>query len=282
MIVPSIQPQKPTLSGPKLREVFRLKLRYAVDMVGSINKACALIGVNRTQFNRYLNGQSMPRVELLYQFATALSLPIDWFFDPSQDFEAALSAHEYATQSGRSVAGHQFRVSEDMLPDGFYLLWKGTFDGTSEFEAMLGMVKVMNGVKSMKISKHRRMRLRGALSSFDRRDLFLDLLIERSTNGIYFSTGDGDQNHIYNFFVRLRAPFVGDRRAALYTGAGFSGSFGGVGRRSLVPVAMERIEPTRAATVAAARRVGGYKETDLPGHVREAFREIDVPEFTLN
>lgn len=56
---------------------------YSVDKYGSISKACKAIDINRQQFNRYLNGDTIPRKETLEKIATYLDVPVDVLFSAS-------------------------------------------------------------------------------------------------------------------------------------------------------------------------------------------------------
>jgi len=269
------------LAASQLREVFRLKLRFAVEKVGSIKAACALIGVNRTQFNRYLGGQSMPRPELLFQFCEKLSLPMEWFFDPSEDFATSLSEHQFGKEMSQMVQGHLFRVSEEMMPDGFYLLWKGMFEAPWPYECLLVQVCTVNGVKIMRLNLIRRLKAAGVLEKIERDRLHINMMVMRSVNGINLTSMEGKLNHVRSIFVRPSAPGLVGGSTVSFLGAGISGSFGGAVRSSLVPVMIEQVYPTTKEVLTAARSVRGYEESDLPPHIRAVLKAAEVPEFKL-
>lgn len=269
------------LHPSELREIFRKKLRFAVNMVGSVNKACALIGVNRTQFNRYLSGQSMPRPELLYKFCQQLSLPMEWFFDQSKDFAASLSEHELGGQLRQMVAGHKFRISEEMMPDGFYLLWKKMFDASWPYDAALCTVKTRNDVKTLKVNIFRRLKAFDEDNVYDRSVFNIEFALFRSANGIFLMSIEGEHNHVRTFFIRLRAPVLAGHSRLIFSGVGLNGAFGGLAKNSLVPVALERVPPTMPAVLAAGRTVSGYQPENVPRHIKAILDEADVPRFVL-
>ena len=65
---------------PSVRELcenFSSRLALAVKQVGSVNVISELVGVNQTQFSRYLSGKSMPRTEILYQLSMRLDVPME-------------------------------------------------------------------------------------------------------------------------------------------------------------------------------------------------------------
>ncbi|MFZ0097045.1 MAG: hypothetical protein WAK98_01060, partial [Gemmobacter sp.] len=53
--------QKPTMSPTEVRAVFGQNLRKLCDGGPPITVLCQQIGINRTQFNRYLSGEAFPR-----------------------------------------------------------------------------------------------------------------------------------------------------------------------------------------------------------------------------
>lgn len=276
-----IQPQG--LPPPELREIFRRKLRHAVTMIGSVKLACELIGVNRTQFNRYLSGQSMPRPELLYQFCQRLSLPMEWFFDPSEEYAEALSEHEFGTQMRQMVAGHRFRISHEMMPDGFYILWKGMFDAAWDYEAILCVLKTRNGVRTLKVSVLRRLKASDDIFDIDPADFNIELAVFRSSNGIFMMSMEGDHNHVRTFFIRLRAPTLARSTSIIFSGVGLSGAFGGLSKNSLVPVAIEKVPSDNTEDILnAARAVRGYSSDELPRHIRAILEDVNAPLFSLN
>ena len=61
----------------ELRENFSSRLALAVTQVGSVNAISELVGVNRTQFSRYLSGKSMPRPQIMYQLSMRLDVPME-------------------------------------------------------------------------------------------------------------------------------------------------------------------------------------------------------------
>ena len=56
---------KPTRSPAELRTVFGDNLRILSRDYPSISELTRRLGINRTQFNRYLSGESFPRPDVL-------------------------------------------------------------------------------------------------------------------------------------------------------------------------------------------------------------------------
>lgn len=104
----------------ELRSMFGANLRRLADRYPSVSQMCRQLGINRTQFNRYLLGESFPRPDVLDRMcrffdvdARILLMPLDTF--PSQAPDAAppdgLTQFLTPWLKGAPTA---------MLPDGFY------------------------------------------------------------------------------------------------------------------------------------------------------------------
>jgi transcriptional regulator with XRE-family HTH domain len=138
-----------------LRENFSSRLALAVTPVGSVNAISELVGVNRTQFSRYLSGKSMPRPEILYHLSMRLDVPMEWFFTPITETISKTSVLKFGTSMGELVRGRNFEMSDDVLPDGFYLLWKGMFSQKHMAEAFICRVTKASGIKQIKMCVRR-------------------------------------------------------------------------------------------------------------------------------
>ncbi|KIC09341.1 DNA-binding protein [Leisingera sp. ANG-M1] len=84
---------------------FSENLRSLCAEHGSIAQICREIGINRQQFNRYLNGSSMPAAHNLRRIARYFAIPESQLFTENTDFETKLSDAAGAVQHG---AGEKF------------------------------------------------------------------------------------------------------------------------------------------------------------------------------
>lgn len=71
-----------------MTENFSRNLRSLCADFGSITQICRDIGINRQQFNRYLNGTSMPSAHNLRRIARHFDLNEEVLFKARQEFEA--------------------------------------------------------------------------------------------------------------------------------------------------------------------------------------------------
>jgi len=105
-----------------MQDDFARNLRRLCADTGSIAQVCRGIGINRQQFNRYLNGHGLPSAHNLRRIARFFGLEEEQLFAPHQDFRQAQSALVKgaalpAQQFGAQFAG-QARQMRRFL--GFY------------------------------------------------------------------------------------------------------------------------------------------------------------------
>ncbi|RKT34041.1 Xre family transcriptional regulator [Roseovarius halotolerans] len=138
-----ISPSKPTCPEPdpsELRAVFGQNLRHLSKEHSSIASLCRKLGINRTQFNRYLTGESFPRPDVLHKIcrffgvdARILLEPVATIKNPN---ESLLDHPQIRAFFGRQPA----EVPESLFPSGFYRFIRGSF--YSEDHYVVGLVHV--------------------------------------------------------------------------------------------------------------------------------------------
>lgn len=132
------QPVPPTPS--ELRQVFGANLRKLSKQHSSISALCRELEINRTQFNRYLSGESFPRPDILHKIATFFGKDARILLEPVDEIE----------NSTRDLMHHPFlkdffgeritQVTEEMFPSGFYRFSRPSFVEPNKY--ILGLVRV--------------------------------------------------------------------------------------------------------------------------------------------
>lgn len=126
-------------SPAELRSMFGANLRQLARQQPSISELSRRLGINRTQFNRYLSGESFPRPDVLDRICR--------FFD----VDARILLHPVETLNTRSdiLTGDYLRdfvgagvadIPEDIFPSGFYRFSRQSFVSDSKF--VIGLVFV--------------------------------------------------------------------------------------------------------------------------------------------
>lgn len=126
-------------SPSELRSMFGANLRILAKPYPSISELSRQLGINRTQFNRYLSGESFPRPDVLARICAFFSVdarvllePVD-NIGPGNDPMTGPFLRDYVGQG----VGH---VSESTFPSGFYRFSRRSFLSSDQFVS--GLVRV--------------------------------------------------------------------------------------------------------------------------------------------
>ncbi len=134
------QRPQPRLTPSQLRDMFGANLRVLCKRQPSVSAVCRELGINRTQFNRYLSGESFPRPDVLYRICTYFEVDARILLEPLEDVDRTgddiLSHPEIRT----FLSGATALVSEDLLPSGFYRFSRRSFTQQDKF--IVGLVLV--------------------------------------------------------------------------------------------------------------------------------------------
>lgn len=124
----------------QLRNMFGANLRLLAQEHSSISALARDLGINRTQFNRYLSGESFPRPDVLSRICV--------FFDV--DARVLLEPVDQISNDQTGLAGNFLRnflgpaatdVPEQDFPSGFYQFSRRSFVRDGEFVRGLAFVK---------------------------------------------------------------------------------------------------------------------------------------------
>jgi transcriptional regulator with XRE-family HTH domain len=106
------------------RSNFRSNLKLACSTQKSVSDLCRAIGVNRQQFNRYLNAGSLPSAHNLTRIATAFGLDPDDFDLPASAFRSKLGERRLpATREGPLADAFPGDLNALAGYLGFYQTW---------------------------------------------------------------------------------------------------------------------------------------------------------------
>lgn len=131
-------------SPAELRSMFGANLRRLAEDHKSISALARDLRINRTQFNRYLSGESFPRPDVLARICD--------FFEV--DARVLLEPVEQITKSGGVVFTDYVsgflgdtvqNVPEDDFPSGFYRFSRRSFVKDDDFVSGLVFAKRVNG-----------------------------------------------------------------------------------------------------------------------------------------
>lgn len=129
-------PQDPPPDSPdpaELRAIFGENLRMLSADHPSVAGLCRELGINRTQFNRYLGGESFPRPDVLHRICVFFGVDARILLERAD----TLGSGSFDLLGHPAIAGffgaEPVRVPQEMFPDGFYRFVRRSFISEDEF-----------------------------------------------------------------------------------------------------------------------------------------------------
>lgn len=126
-------------SPPELRDMFGSNLRLLSRRYPSISELSRQLGINRTQFNRYLSGESFPRPDVLDKICRFFGVDARILLEPVARLDnrgLVLNGSVLAEYLGASVEN----LPESIFPNGFYRFSRRSFVSDTQFT--IGLVYV--------------------------------------------------------------------------------------------------------------------------------------------
>lgn len=130
---------KTARSPAELRNMFGANLRTLSRQYPSISELSRQLGINRTQFNRYLSGESFPRPDVLDRICDFFDVDARILLDPVDSLNTGgsiLNGPVLANFAGPGVN----EVTDEIFPSGFYRFSRRSF--ISETQFVVGLVHV--------------------------------------------------------------------------------------------------------------------------------------------
>ena len=126
-------------SPAHVRNIFGSNLRKLAEEHRSISDLSRKLQINRTQFNRYLAGESFPRPDVLARICQFFEVDARILLEPLDDIAKVETQGSNVFLDGYVAAGAH-DVSEDNFPSGFYLFSRRSFVNSDVF--VLGLVRI--------------------------------------------------------------------------------------------------------------------------------------------
>ncbi len=124
----------------RLRAIFGENLRMLSADYPSVAGLCRDLGINRTQFNRYLSGESFPRPDVLHRICKFFGTDARILLEPVEH----LSSASFDLLGHPAVAGFfgsaPIAVPEHLLPNGIYRFVRRSFIDEAQF--VMGLVLI--------------------------------------------------------------------------------------------------------------------------------------------
>lgn len=124
----------------QLRSMFGSNLRRLATGYSSVSALARDLGINRTQFNRYLSGESFPRPDVLARICDFFSVDARILLEPADRItpgSGPISSEFLHDFMGPTIQP----VSEESLPSGFYQFARRSFVRSDQFVRGLVLIK---------------------------------------------------------------------------------------------------------------------------------------------
>ena len=118
--------------------MFGANLRQLARAYPSISELSRQLGINRTQFNRYLAGESFPRPDVLARICDFFNIDARVLLEPVSALASparSLDGPELAAYVGAGI-----KLGEDAFPSGFYRFSRRSFMAPDKF--LVGLIRV--------------------------------------------------------------------------------------------------------------------------------------------
>ena len=129
------------LSPTELRSIFGRNLRELCENSQPITVICREIGINRTQFNRYLSGEAFPRPDILARICTHFDVDARILLEPLEDLRRALPDRFLIEMRDKLLIGKSRPVDPALLPDAIYRFWRKSFMFQGKIVTNLALIR---------------------------------------------------------------------------------------------------------------------------------------------
>lgn len=130
----------PQRTPAQLRNMFGANLRTLGTKYASVSDLARQLGINRTQFNRYLSGESFPRPDVLDRICAFFGVDARVLLEPIDQIGGGDDPIENPFL--RDFVGSGVKaIPEEMFPSGFYRFSRRSFVDHGTFVAGLVQIK---------------------------------------------------------------------------------------------------------------------------------------------
>lgn len=117
----------------ELRSMLGANLRQLSQRAVSISALCRELGINRTQYNRYLSGESFPRPDVLHRICSYFGVDARILLDPVEKI-ASPQTGILRHPAVEDFVGHSAHpLKEEDFPSGFYRFVRRSFLDDKKF-----------------------------------------------------------------------------------------------------------------------------------------------------
>lgn len=249
---------KQTRSPAELRNMFGANLRLLSKRYASISELSRQLGINRTQFNRYLSGESFPRPDVLDRICSFFDVDARILLEPVD-----------ALNSGGTILNGPFLseftgvgindIPEEYFPSGFYRFSRRSFVKSTQFVVGLVYVFRKNDITFVRGFESREAMRQQGLPLDSRTREFRGYVARQEDGVALFISRRNSMTCSFNFLARV-ASFENNFWVGYVTRTVRENASGS----RVTRMAYEHLGSDPTLVFDAARNLGFYAEEDLP------------------
>lgn len=251
--------------------MFGTNLRHLAQNYPSISELSRQLGINRTQFNRYVSGESFPRPDVLDRICNFFDVDARILLEPVETI-----GHQGQILNGpflKDFLGHGIRqLNRDMFPSGFYRFTRRSFINSDKFIIGLAFVFCVPGQAATFIKGYEAkeaMRYQGLSDSSMARE-FRGVLTCHEDGVAFVISRRHAMTYSFNYLAR-----VGSMENNFWLGYVARTVRDGTGER-VTRMVYEHLGQDMGRALAAARSAGFASEDELLPYHRHLLRP-DMP-----
>jgi hypothetical protein len=271
----------PRADRAQLRAIFGANLRTLSASATSIAGLCRDLGINRTQFNRYLVGEAFPRPDVLDQICRFFGVDARILLEPLEvlsggaELDYGLLGLEQNSAGSTGSTGHNEAapaIDYARIPLGTSLLYRRSFLNNGLLsvcmtstvvrpDGKIGLTSIIPRDVTQALGLSLRLKDRRRIGELYQHPTGVSFVFKDQVSGIWQ-------------FAFMEYSYLGNSN--LYAGECMNTlRLGHPGRISDL-ILMERLEPTRAAILAARRQIGYKYISDMKPVVQGYFTQAEV------
>lgn len=140
-----------SLQSPSdVRAIFGQNLRLLCVGQPPIADLCRRMGINRTQFNRYLSGEAFPRPDVLQRICSHFGVDARILLEPIASIRSDWRTRLAIRLRDVAVPANPRPFDHYMMPDGLYRYWRRSFTLPDTYVIGMWLAQTRDGVKTVK------------------------------------------------------------------------------------------------------------------------------------
>ncbi|WP_306155683.1 helix-turn-helix domain-containing protein [Roseovarius sp. MMSF_3281] len=197
----SSRPQ-PEQDPAKLRSMFGRNLQILSAAYPSVAGLCRELGINRTQFNRYLSGESFPRPDVLHRICRFFGVDARILLEPVEALAPSAQDLLNHPELEGFFGAEPLDIPEVNFPDGFYRFVRRSFLDHTQLVLGLVFVKRRDGYTFLRSYEPRRAMRGQGLSVAPRDREFRGLFLRQQEGVIALASHRDTLSCSFNFLSR--------------------------------------------------------------------------------